>query len=95
MKGTILFASFAGILAVALSAQAPRRAATPARPFHIVEATIPEMRTAMASGRLTSRALVTQYLTRLGLYENRVHAAIVRRQAARSAQCMRCLIENP
>ena len=77
MKGTILFASFAGILAVALSAQAPRRAATPARPFHIVEATIPEMRTAMASGRLTSRALVTQYLTRLGLYENRVHAAIV------------------
>jgi len=45
--------------------------------FQIVEATIPQMRDAMASGRLTSRQLVTQYLTRLGLYENRLHAAIV------------------
>jgi amidase len=50
-----------------------------ARPaaFRIVEATIPQMRDAMASGRLTSQQLVTQYLTRLGLYENRLHAAIV------------------
>ncbi|HMJ85055.1 MAG TPA: amidase family protein [Vicinamibacterales bacterium] len=45
--------------------------------FRIVEATIPQMRDAMASGQLTSRQLVTQYLTRLGLYENRLHAAIV------------------
>jgi amidase len=45
--------------------------------FQIVEATIPQMRDAMASGRLTSHQLVTQYLTRLGLYENRLHAAIV------------------
>ena len=77
MKGTLVFASFAGLLAVALSAQAPRRAAAPAAPFHIVEATIPEMRSAMASGRLTSRALVSQYLARLGMYEDRLHAAIV------------------
>src|SRR5450432_632335 len=77
MRGTVIVASFLGILAVALSAQAPRRAAAPATPFHIVEATIPEMRAAMASGRLTSRALVNQYLTRLGLYEERLHAAIV------------------
>jgi hypothetical protein len=61
MRGTLIAASFAGLLAVALSAQAPpRRAAAPARPFHIVEATIPEMRAAMAAGRLTSRALVRQ-----------------------------------
>ena len=77
MKGTVIFASLLGILAVTLSAQTPRRAAPPVTPFHIVEATIPEMRAAMASGRLTSRALVTQYLTRLGTYEDRLHAAIL------------------
>ena len=52
-------------------------AAAPAKPFHLVEATIPEMRAAMASGRLTSRRLVSQYLVRLGTYEDRLHAAIV------------------
>jgi len=54
----------------------PEADARPAA-FRIVEATIPQMRDAMASGRLTSQQLVTQYLTRLGLYENRLHAAIV------------------
>ena len=77
MRGTAIFASFVAILAVALSAQTPRRAAAPAKPFHLVEATIPEMRAAMASGRLTSRALVSQYLVRLATYEDRLHAAIV------------------
>src|SRR5678816_2193968 len=79
MNATLVFGSIAGLLAVALSAQAPpRRAGAPAvKSFHIVEATIPEMRAAMASGRLTSRALVSQYLARLGMYEDRLHAAIV------------------
>src|SRR5580765_229716 len=77
MRGTAIFASFIAVLAVALSAQAPRRPAAPAKPFHLVEATIPEMRAAMASGRLTSRTLVSQYLVRLGTYEDRLHAAIV------------------
>src|SRR5258705_3251343 len=54
------------------SAPAPRPVA-----FRIVEASITEMRDAMTSGRLTSRELVAQYLTRLGLYEDRLHAAIV------------------
>ena len=76
MKGTLIFASF-GLLALALAADGQRRAPASAKPFHIVEATIPEMREAMASGRLTSRALVSQYLVRLGLYEDRLHAAIV------------------
>ena len=44
--------------------------------FTVVEATIPQMRDAMAKGRLTSRALVTMYLTRIALYEHRLHAAI-------------------
>ncbi|MBA3269971.1 MAG: amidase [Acidobacteria bacterium] len=53
--------------------------ATPAgqsRPFRLVEATIPEMQAAMSRGNLTSRELVTQYLIRLGLYEDRLNAAI-------------------
>jgi len=44
---------------------AQQRAPTPARgsePFRIVEATIPQMQVAMASGQLTARELVTQYL---------------------------------
>ncbi|MCU1384525.1 MAG: hypothetical protein JWL71_3222 [Acidobacteria bacterium] len=77
MRDTLIVASFAGLVAIALPLAAPRPAAAPATPFRIVEATIPEMQTAMASGQLTSRALVTQYLTRLGTYEDRLHAAIV------------------
>jgi hypothetical protein len=77
MKGTAIFLSFVAVLAAALSAQVPRRTAGPSKPFQLVEATIPEMRAAMASGRLTSRALVSQYLARLGMYEDRLHAAIL------------------
>jgi amidase len=57
----------------ALRAQTP-----PPRPaaFSVVEATIPEMQRAMQEKRITSRGLVTQYLTRIGLYEKRINAAI-------------------
>src|SRR5260370_35332360 len=58
-------------LALCLNAQAQRRTA-----FSVVEATIPEMRTAMEQGRVTSRDLVTQYLTRIAFYEDKLHAAI-------------------
>ena len=44
--------------------------------FSVVEATITEMQAAMEEGRVTSRDLVTQYLMRLGLYENTLNAAI-------------------
>ena len=47
-----------------------------AQEFSVVEATIPEMQAAMEDGRVTSRDLVTQYLVRLGLYENVINAAI-------------------
>ncbi len=55
----------------AKSAPAPKPA-----PFNVVEAGIPEMRTALESGRITSRELVTQYLTRIALYEDKLHAVI-------------------
>ena len=46
------------------------------KPFSVVEANIPEMQAAMRQGRVTSRQLVTQYLTRIALYEDKLHAAI-------------------
>ena len=44
--------------------------------FSVVETGIPEMKVALAQGRVTSRELVTQYLTRIALYENKLHAVI-------------------
>jgi amidase len=46
------------------------------QPFQVVEASIPEMQAAMKAGRLTSRELVAQYLVRIALYEDKLHAAI-------------------
>ncbi len=46
------------------------------KPFTVVEATIPEMQAALRSGRVTSRGLVLQYLTRIATYEDRLNAII-------------------
>ena len=61
---------------VAWSAAAVLVGAPAPRTFSVVEATIPQMRDAMASGRVTSRELVRQYLERIGMYEDTLHAAI-------------------
>src|SRR4030095_13400745 len=74
LSSVVVLAALA--MAIVARSRQPAPGGQPAA-FQIVEATIPQMRDAMASGRLTSRQLVTQYLTRLGLYENRLHAAIV------------------
>ena len=47
-----------------------------AKPFQLIEATIPGMQAAMASGQLTSRELVRQYLVRLAMYEDRLNASL-------------------
>ncbi len=44
--------------------------------FNVVEASIPDMQEAMASGRVTSRELVQQYLTRIALYDKKLNAVI-------------------
>ena len=46
------------------------------RPFTVVEATISELRRAMEQRRVTSRAIVEQYLTRIALYEDQLNAII-------------------
>jgi amidase len=52
------------------------RVDVPPVPFDVIEVTIPEMQLAMGEGRVTSRALVQQYLTRIALYENLLNPTI-------------------
>jgi amidase len=80
MKRLLLLLSL-GIVTIALILYGQERRGAPAggatrAPFKVVEAGIPEMRTAMEQGRLTSRALVMQYLARIGTYEDKLHCVI-------------------
>ncbi len=68
--------STAGVVVAAVIVTAGQNRAPSAKPFSVVEATIPDMQAAMKAGRLTSRELVRQYLVRIGLYEHRLHAAL-------------------
>ncbi len=47
-----------------------------AKPFSVAEASISDMRTALQQKRVTSRELVLQYLARIALYEDKLHAVI-------------------
>lgn len=72
-----MFAAFA--LGAHKAKPAPAKAPEPAPvlpPFSVFEASIPQMQEALAQGRVTSRELVTQYLVRIALYEDKLHAAI-------------------
>src|SRR5690606_7958493 len=44
--------------------------------FDAVEASIPEIQLALSEGRVTSRALVLQYLARIAVYENLLNATL-------------------
>ena len=61
-----------GGLAIRLAVAAPAQP-----PFTVVDASIAQMTAALNQGRITSRELVTQYLVRIALYEDKLHAAIV------------------
>src|SRR5215813_5763763 len=56
--------------ALSVEAQAQKR------PFTVVETTIADMRTALQKRRTTSVEIVTQYLTRIATYEDKLHAAL-------------------
>jgi amidase len=66
------------VLVVVIAALIATGCATagPPRPFNVVETGIPELRQALSDGRLTSRQLVLEYLTRVALYEDQLKAAI-------------------
>jgi len=82
VRRTLLIIASVAVAAVTIVAQSQRgRGANPtapawAAPFSVVEATIPEMRTAMEQGRVTSREIVVQSLLRIALYEERLNAVI-------------------
>jgi amidase len=59
-----------------LAAQTKKRGSARGTPFSVVEATIPELRTAMEQGRVTSKEIVRQYLIRIAIYEDTLHATI-------------------
>ena len=58
-----------------LAALCQTRSTAPAG-FRLMEATIPQMRTAMEEKRITSRELVMLYLARIGMYEDKLHCVI-------------------
>src|SRR5689334_8770082 len=66
---------FATILFVFAVARATALAAQP-RPFTVVETSIADMRRALEQKRTTSHEIVRQYLDRIALYEDKLHAVI-------------------
>src|SRR5438876_1019477 len=86
--GILLALSEVGPLPAALTAQSshasePRAlGASMSRPFTVVEATIPEMRDALARRRTTSVQIVTEYLARIATFEPRLHAVLAMNPAA-------------
>jgi len=63
-------------LSASLLAAGPTPRPSSQAPFTVVEATIADMRAALDSGRVTSRALVEQSLIRIATYEDRLNAVI-------------------
>src|ERR1043166_5558663 len=72
MKSFLLFS----ILIGAQTTPAPARPVAQPHGFSVVEATIPQMQQALASGRVTSVELVRQYLARIGTYDSVLHAVL-------------------
>jgi len=65
-------------LASLLAAGCASTSAPPtAKPIDVVETSIPELQTALAEKRITSRQLVTEYLLRIALYEDQVKAIMI------------------
>ena len=62
--------------ALLLTAQSRPPVSPAKQPFSVVESTIREMQTAMEQGRVTSREIVQQYLTRIATYEDKLNAVI-------------------
>ena len=66
----------AALLSGGLTSLLSRSASTAAESFQIAEASIPELQTAMASGEVTSRALVEYYLRRIEALNPLLHSVI-------------------
>src|SRR5712691_11055013 len=60
----------------ALAAPLAQGARSSGSKFNVVEATIPQMQEALRKKRVTSRELVAQYLQRIAMYNDKLHATI-------------------
>jgi amidase len=76
MNRYVIALMFALGTAVAIAQSRSQSVTSPSGRFDIIEATIPQMRTAMEQHRLTSHELVEMYLARLGMYQQKLHAAV-------------------
>jgi amidase len=72
----LIFLAITAIATTTFAAKPAKKAAVPTKAFSVVEASIPEMQAALKEGRVTSRELVQQSLTRIAMYEDKLHAAI-------------------
>jgi amidase len=70
----VVLCAMAQLLAMAPAEAQKGKTAPP--PFSVVEATIPDLQKALASGRVTSRQIVEQYLVRIATYDHRLRATI-------------------
>jgi len=75
-RGLRIVPVFAFAWLLVLEAQSRPSVPAPSRAFTVVEAGIPTMRRALEQRRITSRAIVTEYLTRIAMYEDKLHAAL-------------------
>lgn len=75
MKQTLTIAVALLILGASLPAKQAARAPQ-AAPFNVFEASIAELQAAMKAGRTSSHAITQQYLVRIGMYEDKLRAAI-------------------
>ncbi len=83
------FFTLVAAAATTFGAQPTRPPTTRPQPFTVVEATIRDMQRAMQDRRVTSRELVTQYLTRIAVYDKQINAAIaVNPRALRDADAL-------
>jgi amidase len=76
IKRTVLTSVAIGLAIVTVIGQQRSGVGSTRKPFSVIEASIPEMQKAMKEGRVTSRELVQQYLTRIAIYEDKLHAAL-------------------
>ena len=78
MTRRLLFLAVVAVALVFVLEAQSRRSSAPAQrvAFTVVEATIPTLRRALEQRRTTSRGIVTEYLTRIAMYEDKLHAAL-------------------
>jgi len=74
--GTLANVALAAVLAGSVAGAAPAAVAARGESFTVVEASIADLQSALRAGRVTSRELVTQYLTRIATYENTLNATL-------------------